>query len=90
MLEFGRQAGQTLNDWALNQICSHDSGYEAIKSRKSWQETAWSSELGMDIGWRIRIYSNSINLIKKEAQPQWTNKSWDFFFFQVKKIVFLS
>ena len=90
MLEFGRQAGQTLNDWALNQICVHDGGYEAIKLRKSGQETAWSSELGMDIGWRIRIYSNSINLIKKEAQPQRTNKSWDFFFFQVKKIVFLS
>ena len=35
MLEFGRQAGQTLNDWALNQICGHDSGYEAIKLRKS-------------------------------------------------------
>ena len=81
MLEFGRQAGQTLNDWALNQICGHDSGYEAIKLRKSWQETVWSSELGMDISWRIRIYSNSINLIKKEAQPQGTNKSWDFFFF---------
>lgn len=40
MLEFGRQAGQTLNDWALNQICVHDGGYEAIKLRKSGQETA--------------------------------------------------